>query len=189
MLLSANMRRCCLFSQIYKEKLLVCLCGYFLSLNWPVWWLLLKVTCVLSAFSIPISSAYSYFQCRLRHHPPCPCSISSAHSGMVLAYRNRRSPLSLSFPPGQQLQPSSLLILSNQPGWREGHRELRVEGESRGATPCACNQILFICWSFSISIPPPSLSDWYWVTDGSEESIACFWECCNCFSPGKQTLG
>lgn len=96
--------------------------------------------------------------------------------------------------PGQQkdiqLQPSSL-ILWNQPGWREeGNRELGVERDSRGATPCAWNLILFVCWSFSISIPPSSLSDWYWVTDGSEERIACFWErSCNCFDPGKQTLG
>lgn len=123
-----------------------------------------------SVLRIPLSTI------DFHHHPPCPCSISSAHSGMVLGYRSRKN--FLSFPPGQQrdveLQPSSLLTLSNQLGWRgEGNRELRVEGEPRGAAPCAWKLILFICWSFSISIPPPALSDWYWVTGGSEESIPC----------------
>ena len=164
-----------------KKKYLVCLGGYFLSPNWPVW-LLLKISCVPSAFSIPASSANCCFHYRLLHHPPRPCSISSAHAGLE------------SLSPGQhsnmQLRPSSFPVLSNWPGWREeGNGELGVERESQRSYPCAWNLILFICWSFSISVPRPSLSDWYWVTDGSEERIACFWECCNRFDPGKQTLG
>lgn len=54
-----------------KKNYLLCLAGYCLSPNWLVWWLLLKISHVLS-FSIPGSSAYSYFHYRLHHHPPCP---------------------------------------------------------------------------------------------------------------------
>lgn len=118
------MRWCCLFSQIYKEKLLDCLCGYFSSLKWLVWWLLLKVSCVLYAFSIPISSAYSCFHYRLHHHQPCPCSISSAHSGMVQAYRNRRSSVS---------PPRSAAAQFPSYSFKPGRMQRRTQGvEGRG---------------------------------------------------------